>query len=67
MDGSPGLFPGTVTGDLSVGESADFDTHVRPWFASTGDQPADILNIFGPRTCPGKVGFEEGFGGLRMA
>ena len=34
---------------LGLGEAAEFDTHVSRWFGSTGDQPAEILGMFGPR------------------
>jgi hypothetical protein len=30
-----------------VGEAAEFDTRVPHWFGSTGDQPAEILSMFG--------------------
>lgn len=33
---------------LGQGEVADFDTRVPHWFGSTGDQPAEILSLFGP-------------------
>jgi hypothetical protein len=26
-----------------------FDTYVPHWFGSTGDQPAEILSMFGPQ------------------
>ena len=32
---------------LEPGEVAEFDTHVPHWFGSTGDQPAEILSVFG--------------------
>jgi transcriptional regulator with XRE-family HTH domain len=32
---------------LGPGEVAEFDTQVPHWFGSTGDQPAEILSIFG--------------------
>jgi transcriptional regulator with XRE-family HTH domain len=32
---------------LGPGEVADFDTTVPHWFGSTGDEPAEILSIFG--------------------
>jgi len=44
---------------LAPGEVASFDTTVPHWFGSTGDEPAEILSIFGrpgermtPRTTP---------------
>jgi transcriptional regulator with XRE-family HTH domain len=32
---------------LGVGEVAEFDTQVPHWFGSTGDEPAEVLSIFG--------------------
>jgi transcriptional regulator with XRE-family HTH domain len=32
---------------LGAGEVAEFDTQVPHWFGSTGDEPAEILSIFG--------------------
>jgi hypothetical protein len=32
---------------LGVGEAAEFDTRVPHWFGSTGDEPAEVLSIFG--------------------
>ena len=32
---------------LGPGEVAEFDTKVPHWFGSTGDEPAEILSIFG--------------------
>jgi transcriptional regulator with XRE-family HTH domain len=32
---------------LGAGEVASFDTRVPHWFGSTGDEPAEILSIFG--------------------
>ena len=32
---------------LGPGEVASFDTKVSHWFGSTGDEPAEILSIFG--------------------
>jgi len=34
---------------LGPGEVAEFDTRVPHWFGSTGDQPAEVLSIFGPQ------------------
>jgi transcriptional regulator with XRE-family HTH domain len=34
---------------LGAGEAAEFDTRVPHWFGSPGDQPAEILSIFGPQ------------------
>ena len=33
---------------LGAGEAAEFD-RVPHWFGSTGDQPAEILSMFGPQ------------------
>jgi hypothetical protein len=33
----------------TANEAAEFDTHVPHWFGSTGDQPAEILSMFGPQ------------------
>ncbi|HEY4313930.1 MAG TPA: XRE family transcriptional regulator [Actinomycetes bacterium] len=32
---------------LGPGEVAEFDTQVPHWFGSTGDQPAEVLSLFG--------------------
>jgi transcriptional regulator with XRE-family HTH domain len=32
---------------LGTGEIAEFDTRVPHWFGSTGDQPAEVLSLFG--------------------
>jgi transcriptional regulator with XRE-family HTH domain len=32
---------------LAVGEAAEFDTQVPHWFGSTGEDPAEVLSIFG--------------------
>jgi transcriptional regulator with XRE-family HTH domain len=32
---------------LEPGEVAEFDTRVPHWFGSTGDQPAEVLSLFG--------------------
>ena len=34
---------------LGAGEAAEFDTRVPHWFGSTGDEPAEILSMFGPQ------------------
>jgi transcriptional regulator with XRE-family HTH domain len=34
---------------LGAGEVAEFDTRVPHWFGSTGEQPAEILSLFGPQ------------------
>jgi mannose-6-phosphate isomerase-like protein (cupin superfamily) len=40
-----------VLGDLDlvlgVGEVAEFDTRVPHWFGSTGEEPAEVLSLFG--------------------
>ena len=36
-------------GRLRAGEAAEFDTRVPHRFGSTGDQPAEILSMFGPQ------------------
>jgi hypothetical protein len=38
-----------VTLVLGAGQAAEFDTPVPHWFGSTGDQPAEILSMFGPQ------------------
>jgi transcriptional regulator with XRE-family HTH domain len=32
---------------LGVGEAVEFDTRLPHWFGSTGDQPAEVLSVFG--------------------
>lgn len=32
---------------LQAGEVAEFDTRVPHWFGSTGDEPAEVLSVFG--------------------
>ena len=34
---------------LGPGEVAEFDTHIPHWFGSTGDEPAEVLSVFGPQ------------------
>ena len=34
---------------LGAGEVAEFDTRIPHWFGSTGDEPAEILSLFGPQ------------------
>lgn len=34
---------------LGVGEAAEFDTRLPHWFGSAGDQPVEILSLFGPQ------------------
>ena len=33
--------------ELQAGEAAEFDTQVPHWFGSTGEEPAEVLSIFG--------------------
>ncbi|TCC46330.1 XRE family transcriptional regulator [Kribbella pittospori] len=32
---------------LGAGEVADFDTQIPHWFGSTGDEPAEVLSLYG--------------------
>lgn len=32
---------------VEAGEVADFDTQVPHWFGSTGDEPAEVLSLYG--------------------
>ena len=34
---------------LRAGEVAEFDTRVPHWFGSTGEQPVEVLSVFGPQ------------------
>ncbi|SDI75582.1 Transcriptional regulator, contains XRE-family HTH domain [Actinokineospora alba] len=34
---------------LKAGEVAEFDTRLPHWFGSTGDEPVEILSLFGPQ------------------
>jgi transcriptional regulator with XRE-family HTH domain len=34
---------------LGPGEVAEFDTHLPHWFGSTGDEPVEVLSVFGPQ------------------
>ncbi len=34
---------------LKVGEAAEFDTRLPHWFGSTGQEPVEILSLFGPQ------------------
>ena len=34
---------------VGAGEVVEFDTRVPHWFGSAGDQPAEILSLFGPQ------------------
>ncbi|MGH3338743.1 MAG: cupin domain-containing protein [Propionibacteriaceae bacterium] len=55
---------------VGAGDVAQFDTRVPHWFGSTGDQPAEILSMFGPqrkRARPSKDCRQESSRGMRMA
>ena len=32
---------------LRVGEAAELDTQIPHWFGSTGEEPAEVLSVFG--------------------
>jgi transcriptional regulator with XRE-family HTH domain len=34
---------------LGAGEVAEFDTRIPHWFGSAGDEPAEVLSLFGPQ------------------
>ncbi len=34
---------------LTAGEVAEFDTHVPHWFGNAGQEPVELLSIFGPQ------------------
>jgi transcriptional regulator with XRE-family HTH domain len=34
---------------LAPGEVAEFDTHVPHWFGNTGEEPTEVLMLFGPQ------------------
>ena len=34
---------------LGPGEVAEFDTRIPHWFGSSGDEPAEVLSVFGPQ------------------
>jgi transcriptional regulator with XRE-family HTH domain len=34
---------------LTPGEVAEFDTHVPHWFGNTGEEPTEVLLLFGPQ------------------
>ncbi|WP_395109053.1 helix-turn-helix domain-containing protein [Actinomadura sp. SCN-SB] len=34
---------------LKAGEAAEFDTRVPHWFGAAGDEPVEILSLFGPQ------------------
>jgi transcriptional regulator with XRE-family HTH domain len=50
---------------LGPGEVAEFDTQVPHWFGSTGDQPAEILSLFGRQGERMHVRAEAGSGAVR--
>ena len=56
---------------LGAGEAAEFDTRVPHWFGSTGDQPAEILSMFGPQGerahARARTRRQVGCRGMRMA
>jgi transcriptional regulator with XRE-family HTH domain len=47
LSGQMRLVLGTQDLVLGVGEAAEFDTQVPHWFGSTGEEPAEVLSIFG--------------------
>jgi len=47
LSGRMRLVLGTQDLVLGVGEAAEFDTQVPHWFGSTGEEPAEVLSIFG--------------------
>ena len=47
LSGRMRLVLGDQDWTLGPGEVAEFDTKVPHWFGSTGEQPAEILSIFG--------------------
>jgi len=47
LSGRMRLVLGDQDWTLGPGEVAEFDTKVPHWFGSTGDEPAEILSIFG--------------------
>jgi len=49
LDGRLRLVLGDRDIILKPGEAAEFDTHVPHWFSSAGDQPAELLSLFGPQ------------------
>jgi mannose-6-phosphate isomerase-like protein (cupin superfamily) len=34
---------------MTAGEAAEFDTRTPHWFANPGDQPPEVLCLFGPQ------------------
>ena len=49
LDGRLRLVLGDRDIILKPGEAAEFDTRVPHWFSSVGDQPAELLSLFGPQ------------------
>jgi transcriptional regulator with XRE-family HTH domain len=47
LSGRMRLILGDQDLELGVGEAAEFDTQVPHWFGSTGQEPAEVLSIFG--------------------
>ncbi|MDX6254453.1 MAG: hypothetical protein QOJ11_787 [Frankiales bacterium] len=47
LSGHMRLVLGDQDSVLGPGDVADFDTQVPHWFGSTGDEPAEILSIYG--------------------
>ena len=34
---------------LGAGEAAEFDTRMPHWFGPAGDEPVELLSLFGPQ------------------
>ena len=47
LSGRMRLILGEQELELEAGEAAEFDTQVPHWFGSTGQEPAEVLSIFG--------------------
>ena len=47
LDAAARLIQGEQDLVLGAGEAAEFDTQTPHWFGSTGDEPAEVLSIFG--------------------
>jgi hypothetical protein len=47
LSGRMRLILGEEDNVLGVGEAVEFGTTQRRWFGSTGDGPAEVLNLFG--------------------
>ena len=58
-------------GRLGAGEAPEFDIRVPNWLGSTGDQPAEILSMFGPQgrntQARARTVGKKASGGMRMA